>query len=109
VIEPLRVSVEVDCGPEHAFGTWTARLGTWWPDDWPICGTSAGTGPTPPMLKSPLCPSTTAGRESTSSTPGWERVGAEGRSWRDANAGGWNGLLPHFAAACDGNDKEATS
>jgi uncharacterized protein YndB with AHSA1/START domain len=40
---------------------------------------------------------------------GWERLGAEGRSWRDANAGGWNGLLPHFAAACDGNDKEATS
>ncbi|MGI8984915.1 MAG: DUF6855 family protein [Acidimicrobiales bacterium] len=31
MIEPLRVSVEVACEPEHAFGTWTARFGTWWP------------------------------------------------------------------------------
>ena len=31
---------------------------------------------------------------------GWERLGADGRSWRDANAGGWNGLLPHFSTAC---------
>jgi hypothetical protein len=31
---------------------------------------------------------------------GWERLGAEGPAWRDANAGGWNGLLGHFGAAC---------
>jgi len=31
---------------------------------------------------------------------GWERLGTEGHSWRDANAGGWDGLLPHFTAAC---------
>ncbi len=31
---------------------------------------------------------------------GWERFGAEAEAWRDANRGGWNGLLPHFAAAC---------
>jgi uncharacterized protein YndB with AHSA1/START domain len=31
---------------------------------------------------------------------GWERLGARGPSWRDANAGGWKGLLPHFQAAC---------
>jgi len=30
---------------------------------------------------------------------GWERLGAEGQAWRDANAGGWSGLVPHFAAA----------
>ena len=31
---------------------------------------------------------------------GWERLGAEAESWRDANRGGWAGLLPHFVAAC---------
>ena len=30
---------------------------------------------------------------------GWERLGARGPSWRDANRGGWHGVLPHFAAA----------
>lgn len=32
---------------------------------------------------------------------GWERLGAEGPAWRDANAGGWNGLLPHFVEAAE--------
>ena len=32
---------------------------------------------------------------------GWERLGDEGPAWRDANRGGWAGLLPHFVAACD--------
>ena len=29
----------------------------------------------------------------------WERLGAEGRTWRDRNAGGWATLLPHYEAA----------
>jgi uncharacterized protein YndB with AHSA1/START domain len=32
---------------------------------------------------------------------GWERLGADAEHWRDANAGGWSGLLPRFVAACD--------
>lgn len=34
---------------------------------------------------------------------GWERLGAEGRAWREANTAGWNALLPSFidAAAAD--------
>jgi hypothetical protein len=32
--------------------------------------------------------------------PGWERLGAAAEEWRDANRGGWSGLLPHFADAC---------
>jgi hypothetical protein len=32
---------------------------------------------------------------------GWERLGDEGPSWRDANRGGWAGLLPHFAATAE--------
>ncbi len=30
---------------------------------------------------------------------GWERLGADGASWRDHNQGGWTTLLPHFTAA----------
>ncbi len=30
---------------------------------------------------------------------GWERLGVQGQSWRDANRGGWSTLLPHFVAA----------
>ena len=30
---------------------------------------------------------------------GWERLGAEGPTWRDRNRGGWNTLLPHYVAA----------
>jgi hypothetical protein len=32
VIEPLRLSFEVDCPAEHAFATWTARTTLWWPN-----------------------------------------------------------------------------
>ena len=33
---------------------------------------------------------------------GWERLGAPGPGWRDANRSGWNGVLPHFVAVCSG-------
>ena len=32
---------------------------------------------------------------------GWVRLGAEGPGWRDANRGGWSGLLPAYVAAVD--------
>ncbi len=31
---------------------------------------------------------------------GWERLGARGPGWRDANRSGWEGVLPPFRAAC---------
>lgn len=31
---------------------------------------------------------------------GWERLGARGPGWRDANQGGWNGVLPIYVAEC---------
>jgi hypothetical protein len=31
---------------------------------------------------------------------GWDRLGADGATWRDANRGGWDGLLPHYLNAC---------
>ena len=30
---------------------------------------------------------------------GWERLGGQGQSWRDANQGGWSTLLPRYVAA----------
>lgn len=30
---------------------------------------------------------------------GWERLGADGPSWRERNHGGWTTLLPHYLAA----------
>jgi uncharacterized protein YndB with AHSA1/START domain len=31
---------------------------------------------------------------------GWERLGAKGQPWRDANQAGWDGVLPAYVAAC---------
>jgi hypothetical protein len=33
VIEPIRLSFDVDCHVDHAFRVWTARIGQWWPAD----------------------------------------------------------------------------
>jgi hypothetical protein len=35
---------------------------------------------------------------------GWERLGAEGASWREANTGGWNALMPNFVVAAEASD-----
>ena len=111
MIEPLRISVDVACGPEHAFATWTERFGSWWPR---VHTTSGDPGATV-FLEAGV-----GGRiyEQISFVPlddgttrvdivptGWERLGTQGQAWRDANAGGWGGLLPHFLTAC----KERTS
>ncbi len=31
---------------------------------------------------------------------GWERLGAQGVPWRDANQNGWQGVLPAYRLAC---------
>ena len=33
MIEPIRLSFEVDCPVDRAFDVWTARIGQWWPKD----------------------------------------------------------------------------
>jgi len=33
VIEPIRLSFEVECPADHAFEVWTAQIGQWWPAD----------------------------------------------------------------------------
>jgi hypothetical protein len=32
---------------------------------------------------------------------GWERLGAGGRAWRDANTAGWSALIPSFVTAAE--------
>lgn len=32
---------------------------------------------------------------------GWENLGVEGQDWRDANRGGWSGVLPHYVEAVE--------
>jgi uncharacterized protein YndB with AHSA1/START domain len=31
---------------------------------------------------------------------GWDRLGETGHSWRQANHGGWDGVMPSYLAAC---------
>ncbi|MGZ4460334.1 MAG: SRPBCC domain-containing protein [Nocardioidaceae bacterium] len=38
MIEPLRLSFDVDCPVEHAFTVWTAGIGSWWPADHTVTG-----------------------------------------------------------------------
>ncbi len=39
--DPLRISFDVDCPPQHAFTVWTTRIGTWWPRDHTVSGDPA--------------------------------------------------------------------
>jgi uncharacterized protein YndB with AHSA1/START domain len=36
--EPLRITLDVDCPPQHAFTVWTSQIGTWWPRDHTLTG-----------------------------------------------------------------------
>jgi uncharacterized protein YndB with AHSA1/START domain len=36
--DPLRIVFEVACGVDHAFVTWTERIGIWWPADHTVGG-----------------------------------------------------------------------
>lgn len=35
---PLQITFDVECSTEHAFTTWTSRIGTWWPSDHSVSG-----------------------------------------------------------------------
>jgi uncharacterized protein YndB with AHSA1/START domain len=156
VIDPLRVTFDVACPPDHAFDTWALRFATWWPPGHTVSGHPDTAVVLEPVLggrifeRAPDGVEVEWGRITTWERPerlayrwhirrdaadatdveitfvglpegttrveivhtGWERLGAAGPAWRDANAGGWNGLLPHFVEACTAgaplpaNDKE---
>jgi uncharacterized protein YndB with AHSA1/START domain len=140
MIEPLRLSFDVDAPQEHAFATWTDRIDRWWPADHTQTGepeltivlegrvggriferTRDGqewdwgevTVWEPPArlvylwhLKRDRAEATEVEIRFESTAPdttrvdiehrGWERLGAEGQTWRDRNMGGWATLLPHY-------------
>jgi uncharacterized protein YndB with AHSA1/START domain len=153
VIDPIRLSFEVACGPEDAWMTWTERIGRWWPVDHTVSAepdleitleggvggriyerTAAGdehdwgevTVWEPPTRLAYLwhlrrdradateveVTFTGVGAESTRveiEHRGWERLGAQGVSWRDRNFGGWSTLLPHYIAAVGGGTTATTT
>lgn len=144
MIEPLRLSVDIDCPPAHAFATWTSRFSIWWPRTHTASGDPDAEIVLEPWVGGRIYERTPAGEEldwgeitaweeprrlsymwhirrdrsdatdveldfvgvSDGSTRldithrGWERLGRDGRTWRDANRDGWAGLLPHFLATC---------
>jgi hypothetical protein len=144
VIEPLRLSSPLACSAEHAFATWSARFGSWWPRSHTVSGDPVADVVLEPRvggrIYERLADGTTIDwgeitrwdppkglaylwhirRDRADATDveltfvpvddrssrldvehrGWERLGATGPAWRDANAQGWGGLVPSFAEAC---------
>jgi Activator of Hsp90 ATPase homolog 1-like protein len=140
VIEPLRLTFELDCAPDHAFGVWTERIDAWWPADHSASGADGLLVVLEPRVGGRLFERTAEGEEIewgeiTAWEPprrfgylwhlrrdradatdveihfddrgdggtvvriehrGWERLGADGQRWHDANRNGWGTLLPHF-------------
>jgi uncharacterized protein YndB with AHSA1/START domain len=145
VIEPLRLSFEIRCPPEHAFEVWTTRLSSWWPKGHSASGhpdttvvfeprpggriferTPDGTEIdwgeitvwSPPDLLGYLWHIARDRSDATTVTlhfvalddgttrldighDGWERLGADGPQFREANTAGWNALIPSFVAAAE--------
>lgn len=146
MIEPIRLTFDVDCSVDHAFDVWTRRIGQWWPpdhtvsaeDDLEVVLEGRPGGRIFERRRNGLEhdwgevtiwePPTRLGytwhlnRDRTDATEveirflasgastrveiehrAWERLGAEGESWRDRNRGGWATLLPHYVAAATGS------
>jgi uncharacterized protein YndB with AHSA1/START domain len=145
MIEPLRLSFDIEAPAEHAFEVWTMRLSHWWPK-----GHSASGDPDTVVALEPRPggrifertsdgteidwgeitlwqPPTKLGyswhinRPRSDATDveltfvdlgdgttrldivhaGWERLGAEGEGWLDANSGGWAALLVTYIPAAE--------
>lgn len=143
MIEPLRFAFDVDCPQAHAFETWTARIGTWWPKSHSVTADPALEVVLETRLGGRIFERTPEGaehdwgeitiwepprrfgylwhlrrdridatdveirfvaRDAATTTVeiehrSWERLGADGQSWRDRNRGGWESLLPHYIEA----------
>jgi uncharacterized protein YndB with AHSA1/START domain len=142
VIEPLRMSFDVDRAPADVFRIWTADFARWWPKSHTVSGAGDVQVVLEPGVGGRIFERTPAGevhewgeitlweppdrlgylwhlrRDRSDATEvevrfaardggtrveiehrGWERLGAQGPGWREANKGGWSGLLPHFVEA----------
>jgi uncharacterized protein YndB with AHSA1/START domain len=141
MLEPLRLSVQLDCPATHAFHVWTAKIALWWPADHTVSGEADLNVVLEPRVGGRIFERTAAGaehdwgevtvwepprrlgylwhlrRDRADATEvditfvdaggstrvdivhrGWDRLGALGPDWREANKGGWRTLLPHIVA-----------
>ena len=145
MIEPLRLSYEIRCSPEHAFEVWTTRLSDWWPAGHSASGDPKAVAVIEARPGGRIFERTPDGREidwgqitrwepprsfsyswhigrdarlatevavtfvdlSNGTTrldivhTGWERLGAHGQQYRDANTSGWGALVPSFVTAAE--------
>ena len=144
MIEPLRMSFDIERAVEQVFRIWTANFAQWWPPSHTVSGADDVRVVFEARLGGRIFEQTPAGathewgeitlwepprrlgylwylrRDRADATEvdvrfvargnatrveiehrGWERLGAQGPGWREANKGGWSGLLPHFMAACE--------
>jgi hypothetical protein len=145
VIEPLRLSYDIQCSAEHAFEVWTTRLSSWWPKGHSASGNPDTVVVFEPRLGGRIFERTPDGseidwgevtlwsppdalgylwhiaRDRSDATvveltfvdlgdgttrldivhSGWERLGAEGPVWREANTSGWSALMPRFLVAAE--------
>ena len=142
MIEPLRLSSDVNCSQAHAFTTWTADIGRWWPVSHSVSAAPGLTVVREGWVDGQIFELTPTGaehewgevlaweptrrlvylwhirRDRADATEveitfldadghtrveiehrGWERLGALGPDWREANKAGWAGLLRHYIAA----------
>ena len=91
MIDPIRLVVELDCPADHALEVWTARIGTWWRRD-----RADAT-----EVEVRFVPVERSRTRVEIEHRAWERLGAEGKAWRDRNRGGWSTLLPHYRKAAE--------
>jgi uncharacterized protein YndB with AHSA1/START domain len=140
LIEPLRITFEVDCPADHAFTTWTERAGAWWPPQHTVSHEPGADIVFEPQEGGRIFERTSRGHEiewgrilewepprrlrylwHIATDPanatdveivfrglddsrtrveiehgGWDRLGAIGQEWRDANRAGWDGVLPAY-------------
>jgi uncharacterized protein YndB with AHSA1/START domain len=61
--EPLRITLEVSCGLDHAFDTWTTHIDQWWPADHTVSGRADSTIVLEPGIGGRIIERTTDGVE----------------------------------------------
>jgi hypothetical protein len=145
MIEPLELTYEAACSPEHAFAVWTQHFSSWWPKGHSVSGDAGVDVFFEPRVGGRIYERSNAGteidwgevtlwdpptrlgymwhirRDRADATDveiafietadgttrieithsGWERLGDGAEDWREANRGGWGGLIPHFVAAVE--------
>jgi hypothetical protein len=63
MIEPIRLTFDVDCPADHAFEVWTARIDRWWPADHTASGEADATVVLEPRTGGRIFERTVAGAE----------------------------------------------